>query len=112
MLEAAGLHVHTAADSAQAQALAQAQQYDLILMDIRLPGDSGITATYQLRTLPAYAQTPILAITSSAFAEDREECLRAGMNAHLAKPIAPEQLLEAVLEWLARARDLAPCAHA
>ena len=105
VLDGAGLQVQTASDGAQALALARSERYDLVLMDIRMPGDSGIATTYTLRTLPDYAGVPILAISSTPLTEEREECLRAGMNGYLPKPLTPEQLLDAVLDWLMRAKS-------
>jgi CheY-like chemotaxis protein len=53
-----------------------------------------------IRALPAYAQTPILAMTANAFDEDRQVCLDAGMNDHIGKPVDPERLYETLLVWL------------
>jgi CheY-like chemotaxis protein len=65
-----------------------------------MPRLNGIEATMAIRALPAYAQTPILAMTANAFDEDRQVCLDAGMNDHLGKPVDPNRLYEALLEWL------------
>lgn len=76
--------------------------YDAVLMDIRMPEMNGIEAARAIRALPRpdAATVPILALTANAFDEDRRACLAAGMNAHLPKPIEPEELYAALAEFL------------
>jgi two-component system, sensor histidine kinase and response regulator len=100
--EMTGASCDLAENAEQAIAKVQTTTYDLILMDLLMPGIDGLEATRRIRALPGYASTPIIALTANAFAEDRERCLAAGMNDHLAKPVDPERL-QAMLEyWLAR----------
>jgi len=61
---------------------------------------NGVDATRQIRALPSYAQTPILAMTANAFDEDRQVCIEAGMNDHIGKPVDPDVLFETLLKWL------------
>ena len=63
--------------------------YDMILMDIQMPKMDGYTATREIRTLSSNkkANIPIVAMTANAFEEDRQKAFKAGMNAHIAKPI-------------------------
>jgi CheY-like chemotaxis protein len=69
-------------------------------MDMQMPNLNGVDATLQIRSLAGYAQTPILAMTAHAFDEDREVCIAAGMNDHLAKPAEAEVLYATLLKWL------------
>ncbi len=105
LLEDAGLVVDLAEDGLQALALAKQNTYALILMDMQMPHLNGVEATMAIRALPNYAQTPILAMTANAFDEDRQICLDAGMNDHIAKPVVPERLYETLLAWLEKRGD-------
>jgi CheY-like chemotaxis protein len=102
LLEDVGLLVDLAEDGQQALELAKQNTYALILMDMQMPNLNGVAATQAIRALPAYAQTPILALTANAFDEDRQRCLDAGMNDHIAKPVDPDRLYETLLAWLER----------
>ena len=89
MLDAAGCEVFEAADGDEAIDMAEAYQFDLILMDVRMPRVDGLAATRAIRALDgAVAHTPILAVTADAMPEDAARCIAAGMNGHLAKPIS------------------------
>lgn len=80
-----------------------AGQYDVILMDVRMPVMNGYEATRAIRSSDhAEAQTiPIIAMTANAFAEDIQDSLAAGMNAHLSKPIDPAELEKVLRKVLA-----------
>jgi signal transduction histidine kinase/ActR/RegA family two-component response regulator len=104
LLEAVGFAVDVAEDGTVAVALAKQNRYALILMDMQMPKLNGLDATQQIRTLPGYQDTPILAMTANAFGEDRQICLDAGMNDHIAKPVDPEVLFQTLLKWLAPPR--------
>jgi signal transduction histidine kinase/CheY-like chemotaxis protein len=95
---------HLAIDQAENGAIAVQQlskgDYDLILMDMQMPIMDGITATKAIRSNPRFASLPIIAMTANAMDRDREMCLAAGMNGHLAKPIDPEKLFGALLQWI------------
>jgi two-component system sensor histidine kinase/response regulator len=99
-LAGAGLHIDEACDGEQAVAMAAAHAYDLILMDMQMPRMDGLQATAHIRQLPGYGQVPIIAMTANAFDEDRQACLDAGMNAHLAKPLTLRDLPRQLANWL------------
>ena len=100
LLEDAGLLVDTAEDGLAAVRLASENVYALILMDMQMPELNGLDATRQIRELVAYRETPILAMTANAFAEDKARCFDAGMNDFLVKPFDPHVLFAALLRWL------------
>jgi CheY-like chemotaxis protein len=82
--------------SAVATAQAIGAPYDLVLMDLHLPGMDGLEATRQIRALAEGGKLPIIALTANAFAEDREACRVAGMDGFLVKPFDRERLEEAI----------------
>ncbi len=100
LLQLFGLQVSLAGNGEEAVACAGREDYDLILMDMQMPVMNGLTATRTIRQGSRNRQTPILALTANAFDEDRQRCLEAGMNAHLAKPVIPETLAQLLLAWL------------
>jgi CheY-like chemotaxis protein len=102
-LQSFGLQVDVAQTGGSALALAAAQRFALVLMDIRMPGLDGHEVTLALRRLPGHADTPVVAMTADAQAAARTASLAAGMNDHLTKPFSPEQLAAIVLRWLAPA---------
>jgi signal transduction histidine kinase/DNA-binding response OmpR family regulator len=77
--------------------------FDLVLMDCQMPVMDGLVATSILRNPTSKVRNhdiPVVALTANAFREDRERCLEAGMNDHLAKPIEPETLIRCLETWL------------
>ncbi len=101
LLERSGCRVHLAEDAESCLALLLTQPVDLILMDVQMPGLSGIDAARRIRLLDGPLQRiPIVALTASSMGGDREECLAAGMNAYLSKPIVAETLLATLAQWM------------
>ena len=100
LLQEAGLSVHAAHDGLQALEQARQRRFDLILLDMQMPGLNGEETARAIRAESPNTRTPILAMTANVFDEDRQRCLAAGMNGHLGKPIRADDLFEAVLGCL------------
>ena len=104
LLSDEGANMTVARDGLQAVRMFQEKPegyFDAILMDIMMPVMDGITATKTIRSLkhPDAETIPIIAMTANAFREDKEKCLAAGMNAHLAKPIKIENIKRILCEY-------------
>jgi len=106
LLDDARLLIDTAENGAMAVEMVGKQNYELVLMDMQMPVMDGIAATRAIRANPQFGSLPIIAMTANAMASDRERCVEAGMNDHLAKPIDPDQLFGALLRWI-KPRDRA-----
>ncbi|WP_348734119.1 PAS domain S-box protein [Rheinheimera texasensis] len=102
LLLSAGARVTLAVDGFIAVALVQQQYFDLVLMDLQMPGMDGLTATKQIRQLYTAAQLPVVAMTANATADDQIACKTAGMNAHIAKPIDLKTLCPQLLALCGR----------
>jgi two-component system sensor histidine kinase/response regulator len=100
LLGAAGLVVEVAENGQVALDMMARAAYDIVLMDMQMPVMDGLTATRLIRKNPAWAQLPVLAMTANAMASDRDSCLAAGMNGHVAKPIDPDELFGQMLQWV------------
>ena len=103
MLRRIGCQPTFAVDGKEAVQLAQQAEFDLILMDCQMPELDGYGATRAIRALGGrHAHVPILALTANAMPEDREACLKAGMDEFLTKPVKLDVLRAATQRWLAR----------
>ena len=91
-------HVKDGESAVETFAASAPHEYDVVLMDIMMPGIDGLEATRQIRALDREdaATTPIIAVSANAFADDRRLSREAGMNAHLSKPVSSQDLVEAL----------------
>jgi len=99
-LQAGGLEVTLAQNGVEAVEWVKKTRFDIVLMDMQMPDMDGTQATRLIRKLPQGVGLPIIAMTAAAMDSDRQECLAAGMNAHVAKPIDAERLVKTLLEWV------------
>ncbi|MFH1155234.1 MAG: response regulator [Pseudomonadota bacterium] len=100
LLTQAGLRVTLAANGRQAVDLAAKSDFHAILMDLQMPEMDGFEATSAIRKNINLKRIPIIAMTANAMAGDRERCLAAGMDDHVAKPIEPRLLFETLVKWI------------
>jgi CheY-like chemotaxis protein len=101
VLEPRGAKVEIARNGREALAHLDANPaVDLVLMDIMMPEMDGLQATREIRKRPALAKLPIIALTAKAMADDRDQCLAAGANDYIAKPLDVEKLLSLARVWM------------
>lgn len=100
LLQQALLVVDVASDGQIAIEMLDTQIYDCVLMDVQMPVMDGYSATEILRKDSRFNDLPIIAMTANAMEGDREKCLEAGMNDHVAKPIKPSELYAALAKWV------------
>jgi len=98
-LQGTGILIEVAEDGQAAVERLASEHYDLVLMDVHMPRLDGLSATRLLRTQPALARLPIIAMTANGLPGDRERCLEAGMNDHLVKPLDPAELFRIIAAW-------------
>lgn len=107
LLEPLGLTLEIARNGREAiEALQRTREgaapYDLVLMDIMMPEMDGLTAMRTIRKEPEWQKLPIIALTAKAMPSDQQQCLDAGANDYLAKPLDVEKLLSLVRVWMPR----------
>ena len=101
MIERLGCQVDSVADGRDALAVLDAGPYDVVFMDMQLPGLDGLAATAELRRREARTgrHVPVIALTANAMTDDRQRCLQAGMDDYLAKPLRTRALRQALVRW-------------
>lgn len=102
-----GLAAHAVANGSEALEAVSRTQYSLILMDCQMPVMDGLQATKEIRKLEALTgkHSPIVALTAHAMSSDRMECLAAGMDDYISKPVSQKKLTEILKRWLPRESD-------
>ena len=105
LLEETGLEVVLAANGVEAVEQVRHSDFALVLMDMLMPRMGGIEATLAIRNIPGRESLPILAMTANAFDEDRRQCMAAGMNDFISKPVKPEVMHATLLKWLIELND-------
>ncbi|WP_407519154.1 ATP-binding protein [Methylobacterium oryzisoli] len=106
VLEAAGHHVDLATDGVEAVRAVQDRAYDLVLMDVQMPGMDGLTATRHIRALPGPAgRVPIIAMTANILPKQIEALREAGMDGHVGKPFKRADLAGLIARHRARPAD-------
>jgi two-component system sensor histidine kinase/response regulator len=103
MLEDAGASLRVADNGVQALELLARDTYDCVLMDVQMPVMDGLEATRRIRADSRFAHLRVLAMTATATSEDRERCLRAGMDDFISKPFQPAAMVRTIAGWLAQA---------
>jgi len=105
LLERAGLHVVTAANGQEClDKLEREGPFDGVLMDCQMPVMDGYTATERIRSTDRWKELPVIAMTASAMAADRERVLRCGMNDHITKPLDLARMFTIMARWIIPAK--------
>jgi CheY-like chemotaxis protein/two-component sensor histidine kinase len=113
MLKNLGYTADVANNGVQALSALDAKHYDLILMDCMMPEMDGLEATKRLRSFDGHSKTvPVIAMTASAFDDDRVACITAGMNDFLSKPVNEADLASKLTFWLSPERQIKPPSEA
>lgn len=107
VLNLAGFSVEIANNGQQAIDLLQRDSFDAVLMDLHMPVMDGFTASREIRKNPKFVDLPIIAMTAAAMAKDRDDCLAAGMNDHVTKPIIAHELMTTLARWVKNGRPFA-----
>jgi signal transduction histidine kinase/CheY-like chemotaxis protein len=100
LLSDANLSIDVAENGQVAVEMTATDKYDLVLMDMQMPVMDGIAATRAIRSNANLRSLPIIAMTANVMAHDIEQCVDAGMNDHVAKPVDPDALFAALLRWI------------
>ena len=101
ILQGMGLSVVIAESGEQALQTMTTHIFDLIVMDLQMPGMDGFQTARYIRENPQWTKIPIIAMTAHTMSGDKEKCLAAGMNDHIPKPVDPDRAYRVLIHWLA-----------
>lgn len=109
LLNSVGLTTMVAKNGKIALELLKKDAFDLVLMDIQMPVMNGLDATAEIRKRPDeyFKKVPIIAMSARAFQKDKDDCLKAGMNSYIAKPIDPKLMFAELAKYLPVAEQTA-----
>lgn len=107
MLERIGCVVEVVADGPSALEALTRRRFDLVFMDVHMPGMDGLETVRQWRAMEGSTRTPVIALTANVLEQTRQECMSAGMDDFVAKPVAKAVLAAVVARWLPQAKGLA-----
>ena len=109
LLEKLALQVDVVSNGAEAIHALTTIPYDLVLMDVQMPGMGGLEATRLIREAGSPVlnpRIPVVAVTANVMPEDQQVCLEAGMDGYLSKPVALSSLVAMLEKWLPKERDV------
>ena len=101
-LKLSGIEAIIANNGQEALDLLEKQDFHAVLMDVHMPVMDGIAATRNIRSYPKYARLPVIALTAGVTLEEQESYFACGMNAFLAKPVNPEDLIRLLSQWIGK----------
>jgi two-component system cell cycle response regulator DivK len=99
IVDSQGFEVDSAEDGEKALKMVEKNVYDLILMDIELPGMDGVEVARMIKTKPAYKDVPVLALTAYAMKGDKERLIGKGFNGYISKPIDVPGFMEILKKY-------------
>ena len=100
LLTKQGFEVHAVENGAEALEVLEAETFDIVLMDVQMPGMDGLEATKRIRSQARFNDLPVIALTAHALKGDMEKCLTAGMDDYLTKPIRIREVLSVLRRYL------------
>ena len=98
LLTPLGFSVTTAPNGADALEKATSSHFDLVILDVIMPGMDGFEVCQKIRRIDSYTETPVMMLTAKSWEEDRQRGLEMGANLYLSKPISPKRLIVLVEE--------------
>lgn len=95
-----GIVVELASSGEKALELLMVKTFDVVLMDIQMPGMNGLEATKKIRTMERLKGLPIIALTANVMIGSKDEAINSGMNDYIAKPIVPTDMFTTIAKYL------------